>query len=247
MDREGRKTASEPQAKTTARIPCRKIVDGGLVAESDVVAGEILVELAGADGERARLWASPTDLEALALGHAALEWGRGERSVSLLGREGRTFHLGLGAPLPKPEDSASVPSMQGGETTGAMRRFINAPGLWDGTGCFHRAGAYAPERGDFVLRAEDIGRHNCIDRLAGAALREETSLSGTVLFLSARVTASMLEKADAAGFKMIVSRSAVTTASVDLARERGLALAGFARETENRYTIFTDPKGCFMG
>jgi FdhD protein len=43
-----------------------------------------------------------------------------------------------------------------------------------------------------------------------------------------------------AGFRFIVSRSAVTTASVDMAASAGVTLVGFARDRERRFTVFTD-------
>jgi FdhD protein len=55
----------------------------------------------------------------------------------------------------------------------------------------------------------------------------------------------MCEKALRAGFTCIVSRSAVTTEAVRLAQEGGISLAGFAREAENRFTVFCDPLSRF--
>ena len=57
------------------------------------------------------------------------------------------------------------------------------------------------------------------------------------------MTASLFAKARRAGFTWIVSRSAVTTASVDMAREQGVTLVGFARDREERFTVFTDRAG----
>jgi len=120
-----------------------------------------------------------------------------------------------------------------------MAAFISSPGRWEGTGCFHRAALFDPGSRTFARRAEDIGRHNCLDRLAGYAAREDDSLARYALFVSARMTASLAAKAARAGFRMIVSRSAVTTAAIDAAQDAGVTLAGFARE--NRFTVFADP------
>jgi FdhD protein len=69
-----------------------------------------------------------------------------------------------------------------GNVVESMRRFIAAPGLWNDTGCFHRACALDPVIGDFSFRAEDIGRHNCLDRLCGQALRADRGLDGLIPF-----------------------------------------------------------------
>ena len=125
----------------------------------------------------------------------------------------------------------------------AMGDFMGLPGRWEETGCFHRAAFSLPDGDGFLHCVEDIGRHNCIDRLAGWALCQERSLAEGLLFISARATASLVLKAFKAGFTVVVSRSAVTTAGVELARKAGLTLLGFARN--ERFTVFTDPAGVF--
>jgi FdhD protein len=118
---------------------------------------------------------------------------------------------------------------------------VAGAGNWEATGCFHRAGILDPGAGRFLKVVEDIGRHNCMDRLAGWMLAAGAAPSGLALFASCRFTASLLAKVVRAGFGLAVSRSALTTAALDLARSQGLALAGFARE--GRFTVFHDPAG----
>lgn len=120
-----------------------------------------------------------------------------------------------------------------------MQSFITASGKWDGTGCFHRAGVYLPSPSFQTLFAvEDIGRHNCLDRLAGHAAATGLSLHGCTLFVTARITASLYAKARRIGFTEIVSRSAVTLHSVACAQEEGVRLIGFCRPNEERFTVF---------
>ncbi|MDR3043470.1 MAG: formate dehydrogenase accessory sulfurtransferase FdhD [Desulfovibrio sp.] len=208
-----------------------------------------------------RLWAWPHGLADLALGHVLLDrvhpavtgqepgaWGiRHAGTVTDMSRDaGEGDNLafavslraapGTGAPQPPAPMRAAV-------LLDAMRAFMGEEGLWDGTGCFHRAGVYDPVQGRLLRRAEDIGRHNCIDRLAGWAAREGVDLAPRLLLVSARVTASLFAKARRAGFSFIVSRSAVTTGSVDMATEQGVTLVGFARDREERFTVFADAGG----
>jgi len=77
-----------------------------------------------------------------------------------------------------------------------------------------------------------------VDRLVGLALTQGIDLGQGVFFGSARITFSLLQKLVKAGFKVLVSKSAVTTASVKLAREKRITLVGFARE--ERFTVFSD-------
>jgi len=233
-----------------ASLPCRRYRDGMVANIDDDIAIEVGIEVCCGPGPAKRLFAAPLGLDVLALGHAWLEMCPAGHVPAARGREfapdARRFVFET---VPAP--SRNMPGAEGGrlsaeQVVSLMRRFIAAPGLWDGTGCFHRAAAYDPGTGEFPFRAEDIGRHNCLDRLCGQAHLADNSLSGLVLFLSARFTASMCDKALRAGFRTVVSRSAVTTEAVRLAQEGGLSLAGFAREAENRCTVFCDAAGRFI-
>ena len=76
---------------------------------------------------------------------------------------------------------------------------------------------------------EDIGRHNAFDKVLGQALLDGLDLSQCFLLCSGRVPGYMALKAINAGLPVIISRSAVTTKAVELARQADLTLCGFAR------------------
>ncbi len=231
------------EAALTREIACRRFKDGVMRPFADDVAVEIRVRLRLAGYGERELFAAPIDPEGLALGHAALDM-LPQGLVPVVRRaEGLTFDLDA-VPDPRPAaDPALPPSVAASDLLALVTRFIAAPGLWDGTGCFHRAALFDAGCGEFIARAEDIGRHNCLDRLAGYGVRQGVSLAGLLLFLSCRVTASMMEKALRAGFRMVVSRSAVTGAAYDAAVAAGVTLVGFARDAESRFTVFTDAAG----
>ncbi|MEF3696479.1 formate dehydrogenase accessory sulfurtransferase FdhD [Desulfolutivibrio sp.] len=233
-----------------ASLPCRRYRDGAVAHIDDDIAIEVGIEVGCGPGPARRLFAAPLDLDILALGHAWLEMCPAGHVPAPMGKDvapdARRFVFEA---VPAPSRNMPEPDggrLSAGQVVSLMRRFIAAPGLWDGTGCFHRAAAYDPDTGEFPFQAEDIGRHNCLDRLCGQAHLADKSLSGLVLFLSARFTASMCDKALRAGFRTVVSRSAVTTEAVRLAQEGGLSLAGFVREAENRCTVFCDAAGRFV-
>ncbi len=202
-------------------------------------------ELAG-DGGRAVLWSWPYDLAPLALGHVLLDirpqGGTLARQCSVTQSAEGEYTVTLGATRAQPEP-ALLQGISGGTLFRAMHAFIKAESQWDSTGCFHQTGVFDPASGQFLARAEDIGRHNCLDRLAGWSALHSIPLSGTILFASARITASFCAKALRAGFQVLVSRSAVTSASIALAEEHKLSLIGFARTDEERLTLFADPQG----
>lgn len=231
-------SSSDPLA-ILVPVPCRRRKAGRWEEIEDHLAREVRLSYR-LDGESGRLWACPIDPVPLVRGHCLLERCTpgvvpGPVKVRDAGFDLERMPDERPDPAGRPE--AGLPE---GALVELMAAFIRAPGLWDGTGCFHRTAAYDPKTGDFVLRAEDIGRHNCIDRLAGSALQQGVDLSACVLFASARITASFYAKAIAAGFRAMVSRSAVTTAAREGALKDGATLIGFARESEERYTVFAD-------
>lgn len=192
------------------------------------------------------LWAWPHEPELLALGHTLLDaaWEpcglHRAASAALVGASAWRVTLGGALPGALPEP----PRFWGaGELLLAMHDFISEGGQWDDTGCFHRAGVFDPQEGRLLVRAEDIGRHNCVDRLAGWSVTRGVPLTDKALLISARMTSSLCAKALRAGFSILVSRSAVTTAAIAMAEKAGATLAGFARTGEGRFTLFTDAPG----
>lgn len=225
---------------------CRKFSGGEWADFEDTVTPEARLNLFWPGSEPVRLWAFPEGLERLVTGHALLELCSPGQVPALERREGFDFTLRAEpeAATPPPPESAPV-SIGPERVLGAMSWFIESGGRWDATGCFHRAAVYDPSPGNFVMHAEDIGRHNCIDRLAGWSVETGQPLAGSVLFVSARATASLVAKAVRAGFSAMVSRSAVTTAGIETAAGAGMSLAGFARTA--RFTVFADANGLFRG
>lgn len=212
----------------------------------------------------AELWAWPHEPEHLVLGHVLLEClprpskaGEGNAGgVDALGRKRRSavvtpvgeyaYSVELGPVAPEPEPVP--PAFWSAEALlAAMRGFLEDGGGWEETGCFHRAGVFDAHVNSLVWRVEDVGRNNCLDRLAGWSAAEDVPLSDKVLLTSARITASYCAKALRAGFRILVGRSAVTGGSVALAESLGVTLVGFARTEENRFTVFADGAGRLGG
>ena len=95
------------------------------------------------------------------------------------------------------------------------------------TGGVHAA-ALAEPTGVLVFR-EDIGRHNAVDKVIGAALLQGLSFQDKLLLTSGRLSSEILHKAAACGLPVVVSRSAPTDRCVAAARELNVTLIGFAR------------------
>lgn len=222
-------------------VPCHRFRAGQFLEIRDTVAQEIELTIVLDNGPEQRLFASPLHLETLALGYALLELAAPLCVPEIQHMDQGYFEMVSQKDVRPIPNSALPLTLPAAELVGLMRKFIAAPGLWDNTGCFHRAALYDTQARDFVAWAEDIGRHNCLDRLVGECLIKGIQPAELILFLSCRVTASMMDKAARAGSRLIVSRSAVSDAAIARATEVGATLIGFARESEERLTIFADP------
>jgi FdhD protein len=98
------------------------------------------------------------------------------------------------------------------------------------TGGLHAAGIFTLS-GELLVCREDIGRHNAVDKAIGLLFREgRLPLSETVLLVSGRASFEIVQKALAAGIPIVAAVSAPSSLAVDLARDSGMALAGFLRE-----------------
>jgi FdhD protein len=96
------------------------------------------------------------------------------------------------------------------------------------TGAFYMVVLLDSQR--IISVAEDIGRHNAIDRIIGYALRNGIYMSQTFVISSGRISSEMVRKCLIANIPIIVSRSATTTLSVEIANKTGMTVIGFARD-----------------
>jgi FdhD protein len=102
--------------------------------------------------------------------------------------------------------------------------------LFDATGSLHAAGLF-DLRGEAIESAEDVGRHNAVDKAIGrAAARGLLPLDGALLAVSGRISFEIAQKALMAGVAAIVAVSGASSLAVALAEDQGMTLAGFVRD-----------------
>ncbi len=87
--------------------------------------------------------------------------------------------------------------------------------------------------------AEDIGRHNTIDKIAGYLLLNNYHFSQKIMATTGRISSEMLAKAANIGAEIVISRTSPTQNSIQSAQENGITLIGYARR--NQFTIYTHP------
>ncbi len=109
------------------------------------------------------------------------------------------------------------------------------PGF-DRTGGLHAAAVCLPD-GTVLSAAEDIGRHNAVDKAIGRLSAERWPLGEVVLVVSGRVSFEITQKAAVVGIPVVCGVSAASSLAADLADEMGLTLVGFSRG--ERFVVYT--------
>lgn len=109
------------------------------------------------------------------------------------------------------------------------------------TGGLHAAAWVEPTALGLRDVAEDVGRHNAVDKIVGRALAEgRLPVTGQILAVTGRAGFELVQKAVAAGFAALLAIGAPSSLAVTLAEERGLGLVAFLRG--NAYNVYARPE-----
>jgi FdhD protein len=120
------------------------------------------------------------------------------------------------------------------------QRLRRAQRIFDQTGGLHAAGLFDP-RGELLAVREDIGRHNAVDKVVGAAvLALDLPLSERILQVSGRIGFEIVQKAAVAGVPILSAVSAPSSLAVEAADDLGMTLLGFVRGSG--FNVYTHPQ-----
>jgi FdhD protein len=185
----------------------------------EIAAGELGIEL--------RMWLAPDRGEALLTRRRTMAGptGCGLCGIESLAALKRPRRRPLAEPCPLSADDirAAMASIEGSQTLGRQTRAVHAAGFW-------RKG-----EGLVALR-EDVGRHNALDKLAGAMARAGVDPAG-VLVLTSRVSVELVEKAAVMGVAVIAAVSAPTALAIRTAEANDITLIAVARP--DGFEVFT--------
>ena len=187
----------------------------GLVDHADEIERLAIVTPPG--GIEVQLWIAPARAEAAAARrrHLAGPTGCGLCGIESLAEAIRPPRRCTAAgPRPAPSEIvAAIVALAAAQPLGTATRAVHAAALW--------------QRGQPLLVREDVGRHNALDKLVGAAVGHDATVA--MLLLTSRVSVEMVQKASILGTPVIVAVSAPTSFACDQAAAAGLTLVAVAR------------------
>lgn len=241
----------------TLKVPIEKIDDDGRRAAEDIVVVEVPLTIFLNGTDVGTLLCSPSDLKFLTAGYLLTEgfigktteltdiivnergWyvhanttgevhlpeGKSTRRLVTSGCGGAPMMQGVGSGLPAPVSSGI--GIGHDVLLENMKTFLRDSTLFRETGAVHSCAIVGAQKIEY--RADDIGRHNALDKVIGWCLQSGVAMEDKAVLSTGRGSSEIVLKSVRAGIPVIVSHSAPTSMAVELAEKLGATLVGFAR------------------
>jgi len=253
----------------TEKISILKFTETGSVSIEDVVARESPLTIILNNQELATLLCSPADLKYLAVGFLFSEGllkskdeikkiivdeQRGvvrletetdtQTASSGLFKRFITSGCGRGSSFYSVADALGQPKVETrieistAEVLALVDKFQHRSQIYRTTGGVHSAALCDSK--DILAFAEDIGRHNAVDKAFGECILNDIATDGRIIITSGRISSEILLKVARRNVPVIISKSAPTSLGVKLAAELGVTLVGFVRG--RRMNVYTHPE-----
>jgi FdhD protein len=199
----------------------------GIVTEATEIAELAVVSVA--DGIVLRMWLTGERSDALSARRRRFVGpaGCGMCGLESLAEANRAMPLAShDLQVSRQDIEGAVAALPAGQQLHTETRAVHAAAFW--------------QPGQSLVLREDVGRHNALDKLAGALLRRGWSAAGGVIVLSSRISIELVQKAAMTGAAILVGVSAPTALAVRTAEATGLTLVGIARR--DGFEVFTHPE-----
>jgi FdhD protein len=121
---------------------------------------------------------------------------------------------------------------------GLIDQLSKAQDLYRKSGGVHTSALSDGE--NIIIAAEDIGRHNTLDKLSGRCILEQINPAWKIILTTGRISSEMIQKAGRIGATFVISRTSPSSLSVQMAKKLGITLIGYARR--NQFTIYAHPE-----
>lgn len=130
------------------------------------------------------------------------------------------------------------PELTADEIIALYERFSQQQQLHDDIGGFHSAAL--TDGKEIPIQMEDLGRHNCIDKIAGRYLQQKKPFTIKAILLTGRVSSEMILKSLALKSPLIVTRTAPSYTAIQVANQVGVTLIGYLRHS--KFTVYAHPE-----
>ncbi len=117
-----------------------------------------------------------------------------------------------------------------------VEMLFEAQSLYRETGGVHTSALSDGEQ--IIISAEDIGRHNTLDKIAGLSLMNHIKPDTKILITTGRISSEMLQKAARMNVPVLISRTSPSSLSIEMAERYGITLIGYARK--HRFNVYSN-------